>query len=212
MERKAVSGIMLILLLAGTFTLAFDIQQVKASETIHDVAVTNIMLSMLGYETHYVYRTWTINVNVKVLNNGTEPANITVSAYYNESGWHEIGNQNVTNLASTAQTTVTLSWKLAGVKYCNHTIKANASLIGFVDANPANNEGYSWVKVKMIGDVDGDGDCDVDDVFIYISPSYGKIYPDPKYNVQCDFDGDGRVAPDDVFLHMAAYYQKRYVC
>jgi len=211
MERKAVSGIMLILLLASTLMLAFNIQQVKASET-YDVAVTNVMPNKHGHEKHYVYRTWTINVNVTVLNNGTEPANITVSAYYNESGWHEIGTQTLTNLAPTAQTTVTFSWNLARVNLCNHTIKANATLIGATDTNPANNEGYSWVKVKMIGDVDGDGDCDVDDVFIYISRAYGSKIGDPRYNVQCDFDGDGRVAADDVFLHMAAYYQKRYSC
>jgi len=211
LERKAVSGIMLILLLGGTLTLASTIQQVKASGT-HDVAVTSVMPNKQGHEKHYVYPKWTINVNVTVLNNSTEPANMTVSAYYNEFGWHQIGNQNVTNLASTAQTTVTLSWKLAGVKYCNHTVKANATLVGFIDVNPANNEGYSWVKVKMNGDVDGDGDCDPDDILWWVSLSYGSIYPRPRYNQQCDFDGDGDVDADDVFIYVSPNFGKKYVC
>jgi len=210
MENKAVSGIMLTLLLTSTLMLTFNIQQVKASGT-HDVAVTNIMSNKLGYKTHYVYRTWKINVDVTILNNGTAPANITVAVYYNESGWHEVGTQTVTNLAPTAQTTVTFSWDLSSVRYCNHTIKANATLIGAVDTNPANNGGYSWVKVKMPGDVDGDGDVDADDVFLYIAP----IFRIPEWSPlipQCDFDGDGDVDADDVFIYVAPCYGKSYSC
>jgi len=180
--------------------------------TIHDVAVTNVMPNKHGHEKHYAYPRWTINVNVTVLNNGTEPANMTVSVYYNEFGWHEIGTQTLTNLAPTAETTVTFSWNLARVNYCNHTIKANATLIGFVDVNPANNEGYSWVKVKMPGDVDGDGDCDSDDVLWFVSMAYGSKIWQPRYNQQCDFDGDGDVDADDVFLYLSPNYGKKYIC
>jgi len=211
LERKAVSGIMLTLLLIGTLMLTFGIQQVKASGT-HDVAVINVMPNKHGHEKHYVYPTWTINVNVTILNNGTEPANMTVAVYYNESGWHEIGTQTLTNLAPTAETTVTFSWNLARVHYCNHTIKANATLIGFVDVNPANNEGYSWVKVKMVGDVDGDGDCDSDDVLWFVGWAYGSKIWQPRYNQQCDFDGDGDVDADDVFIYLCPNYGKKYTC
>jgi len=198
------------------YFIYFEFTQSNHTITIQyapaDIAVTNVMPNKHGHEKHYVYRTWTINVNVTILNNGTEPANITVSVYYSESGWHEIGTQTLTNLAPTAEITVTFSWNLARVNYCNHTIKANATLISDVDTNPANNEAYSWVKVKMAGDVDNDGDCDADDLFMGIGPAYGSIVPWPRYNQQCDFDGDGDVDADDVFLYASPNYGKKYSC
>jgi len=177
-----------------------------------DVAVTNAMPNKFGHEKHHAYPAWTIYVNVTVLNNGTAPANITVTAYFDESGWHEIGNKAVTNLAPSTNTTVTFSWDLSSVRYCNHTIKANATLIGAVDTNPANNEDHSWVKVKMPGDVDNDSDCDVDDVFTYVSPAYGKSLGQLAYDQQCDFDGDGDCDADDIFLYLSPNYGKSYSC
>jgi len=91
---------------------------------VHDVAVTNVVPSVSE-----AYQTWTIQVNVTVMNNASTSASFNVTAYYNASTWYEIGTKNVTDLAPGAQTTLTFNWSLAGVPICNRTIKANATLV-----------------------------------------------------------------------------------
>ena len=156
---------------------------------VHDVAVTNVVPSVSE-----AYPTWTIEVNVTVMNNATTPASFNVTAYYNASTWHEIGTQNVTDLAPSAQTTLTFNWTLAGVPYCNRTIKANATFAG--DTNLANNEAYSWVKVKKIGDVNNDGTVNVIDIILCCI----NMGPAPPKPIQCDINGDGTVNVIDIIL------------
>jgi len=171
-----------------------------------DVAVIDVAPSYTQ-----AYTKWTIKVNVTVKNEGAIPIDVSVAAYYSESSWHLIGTQTV-SLAPGARTSVLLNWNLAGRSYCNHPIKGNASIIGLPDINPANNEDTSSVKIKLAGDVDADGDCDADDVFLYVSPSYGKHEGQPGFIKQTDFDFDGDCDADDVFLYVAPNYGKKIIC
>jgi len=172
-----------------------------------DVAVINVVPSQTQ-----AYKKWTISISVTIRNEGPMTADVNVTTYYYESSWHKIGTHIVDDLPPDTETTETFSWALSAVGYCNHDIKAVATIIGLPDLNPTNNEGHSSVKVKMYGAVDGDYDCDADDVFLYVSPSYGKVYPDPKFNKQCDFDGDNDCDADDVFVYVSPNYGKSYTC
>jgi len=171
-----------------------------------DVAVIDVVPSYTQ-----AYTKWTIKINVTVKNEGGIPIDVSVAAYYSESSWHLIGTQTV-SLAPGARASVLLNWNLAGRSYCNHPVKGNASIIGLPDINPANNEDTSSVKIKLAGDVDADGDCDADDVFLYVSPSYGKKEGQPGFIKQTDFDFDGDCDADDVFLYVSPNYGKKIIC
>ena len=168
-----------------------------------DVAVINVVPSeSQGYPT---WTTHGIDINVTVLNNGTQTINCTVAVYYNASTWYEIGTQNVTDLAEGANTTRTFNWNLSGVAYGVYTIKANATLAG--DTYPDNNEVivYDAVKVKIVGDVDGNNYVGSLDLVFDLIPAYGSDPGDPNWNRQVDFDDDAYVGPIDLSLFGAAY-------
>jgi len=136
------------------------------------MAVCDVEVTSIVPETRYAYPRWTNDIDVTLHNNGTVTFNCTVTLSYHDGlAWIPIATQSVTYLDPCNTVTLKFAWSLAGVPYCNRTLKAEATCTcGDTD------EGYSWVKVKMPGDVDADGDCDADDVFTYLSPNYGKKY------------------------------------
>ena len=160
-----------------------------------DAAVINVVPSFSE-----AYTTWTIQVNVTVLNNGTQTMSCTVAVYYNASTWYEIGTQPVTDLAEGANTTLTFNWNLSGVAYGVYTIKANATLAG--DTYPDNNEKVDGqVKVRLRGDMDDDGYVGPFDLGMFTA-AYGKSYPNPLYKERADLDPpdapDGYIGPVDL--------------
>ena len=169
-----------------------------------DVAVINVVPSE-----SQAYQAWTINVNVTVLNNGTDPISFNVTAYYeNVTAAYEIGTQPVTDLAGGAQMNRTFNWALSGVALGLYDLKANATLIGLEDINLNNNEFvvYDAVKVKMPGDVDGSAKVDYIDLFA-LAAAYGAEKGDPRYNLQADFNVPGKVDYLDLFALAATYGQ-----
>jgi len=172
------------------------------------MAVCDVEITSVVPETRYAYPRWTNDVDVTVHNNGTVTFNCTVTlSYYNGSAWIPIGTQSVNYLDPCNTVTLRFAWSLAGVPYCNRTLKADAHST-CEDTDTA----YSWVKVKMPGDVDNDNDCDADDVFTYVSPSYGKKLGQAGFNKQCDFDDDNDCDADDVFTYLSPNYGKKATC
>jgi hypothetical protein len=99
---------------------------------IRDVAVTNVVPSLT-----WLYQTWVDNINVTVANLGNVSETFTATAYYNGTA---IGTVPITNLASGAQTTVTIPWDTTGVAQGNYTISAFASYVPYEEYfNEANN-------------------------------------------------------------------------
>ena len=163
------------------------------------VAVTNVVPSFSE-----AFHTWgapyyDIYVNVTVMNNGTVPINCTVTAYYDG---YPIGTLPVTNLPSGNEATLTFNWNLTNVPdNATYTIKANATLLDGVDANPDNNEKVDGqVKVRLWGDVTGDDMVDIGDVLM-VKLAYSEIIEEPF----ADVTGEGVVDIGDVLLVKLAY-------
>ncbi len=93
---------------------------------IHDVAIVNVTLSAT-----IVGPGGIVYINVTAANEGTWPETFSVITYYNATAteWTEIETQNVANLASSTNRTLTFNWNTTEVGGGNYTIKAEASVV-----------------------------------------------------------------------------------
>jgi hypothetical protein len=182
---------------------------------VHDVAVTSVTLHTL-YNRSYVYQGNTAKINVTVWDNGDFTENVTVTLYYNITGGNLVGVHNVT-LTSGQSATLLFVWNTAGVTPCytNYTLTAVATIPA--DYTPADNtlsDGH--IKVRIPGDINGDGRVDMKDIGIIAAAfgSYGPNYlypgspPSPRWNPDADINGDGKVNMLDV-AYAARNFGKR---
>jgi len=166
---------------------------------VHDVAVVDVVPSRT-----VAGRSVTVSMDITVVNEGDLVESFPVTIYANTTPVQT----EVVTLPSEHSTTLTYTWETTGVPYGNYT------LIGY--AWPVPNETDTldntlvdgWVVVTIVGDADGDFNVDADDVFMYVSPAFGKSLGQPGYNPNCDFDGDDDVDTDDVFTCLAPNYGK----
>ena len=162
----------------------------------HDVAVTNILLSS---STAYIGDIVQINVTAK--NEGTETETFDVTAKYENTTrgiFGTIATQTVYDLNPSATTTLTFDWNTIEVQPCvYYTIKAEASVVeGEIDtADNFNSDGM--VKIKMVGDVNGDGIVDVVDLSL-VAVAYGTFIGEPSYDPEADLNKDGVVDVYDI--------------
>jgi PKD repeat protein len=159
----------------------------------HDVAIMNVTTSA-----NEVYAEQTVNITVIAKNNGTAVETFNVTVYYDDIN---VETQNVTYLLPDEETTLMFSWNTTGVTPCNnYTIKANATIISFVDTNPANNEFINGqVKIRIIGDVNGDGSVSVADM-VEVDIALGTQPGQPNYDPWADVNGDGNISVADMVL------------
>jgi hypothetical protein len=161
--------------------IAHDVVDGYFCTLIADVAIVNIEAS-----TNATYPGRLVNVTVIAANVGNLTASFNVTAYYDGN---PIGTQAVFDLPPGANITLIFSWDTTGLQPCsNYTMKAEASHVPY-EFNFANNIYINgWVKIKMIGDINGDGIIDIYDIVILVS-LYGLQEGDPGWNP------DGDVAP-----------------
>lgn len=163
----------------GAFTLS------SAASPLRDVAVTDVTVSDI-----VVYGGKTVNITVTTQNYGSVTESFNVTAFYNSTA---IETKNVNNLAVGASEVLTFSWDTSDVQPCNnYTISAEASNVpGELDIlNNVYVDGS--VKVKLQGDVNGDGIVNVLDLSI-VSLSYGFFEGELGYNLDADLNKDGIV-------------------
>ena len=156
-----------------------------------DVAVIDVVTSA-----GEAYPTWTIEIRVTAKNKGTVPASLNVTAYYNASVRYEIGTQTVMGLVAKENVTLTFNWSLSNVPSGLYTISAEAVSAG--DLNPANNNLYDGlVRVRVWGDVNGNGVVDLGDV-AKLDLIYSEIIKPPYQTLLPDINGNGKVDFGDV--------------
>jgi len=163
----------------------------------------DIVVLSVAPSTHETYIEYVVNVTVSVKNDGDIPENFTVKTYHNDTMF---GTFDVINLAAGENITLVFDWNtgdvVAGHSYM---IKANASLVPY-EANTTNNELFDGtVKVKIIGDVNGDNNVDVNDLIAWDS-AYGSHEGELNWNPQADINSDGVVNNDDGMLIIQNYH------
>jgi subtilisin family serine protease len=170
----------------GNFTLS------SASHVLRDVAVTDVAVSDT-----VIYVGDTVDITVTVQNVGGAVESFNVTVFYNSTAIEE---QQVSALAVGASEVLTFIWDTSTAQPCsNYTIKAEASSVP-QESNTVNNvlaDGH--VKVKMQGDVNGDGAVNVLDLTI-VSLSYGLYDGEPGFNPVADINKDGFVDMRDLVV------------
>jgi len=167
---------------SGTFTLS--------SNSEHDVAVLALEVSATE-----VYAGETVNITVTVQNSGIYTESFNVTAFY---GDNVIETKNVTDLAAATQRNLTCSWNTTSVQPCiNYTIKAEASLVP--DESDTTNNVYvdGTVKIKLPGDVTGNGVVDIFDLS-KVAIAYFTFEGNPDYDPDADINNDGIVDVRDL--------------
>jgi parallel beta-helix repeat protein len=159
----------------------------------HDVAVIDVTP-----EGTWVYQGYSININVTVTNEGDFPETVTVTLYYNITANKIIGTQTI-NLGIGENQTLIFTWDTTGVKYChNYTITAVAE-ISF-DNDPTDNTFTDGkVKVRILGDINGDGKVDIRDLSI-VASAFGETPERPRWDERADINKDGKVDIRDISI------------
>jgi len=159
---------------------------------IRDVAVVNVVPSL-----NQIYQGWPVNITVTVKNEGNLTETFNVTAYYDGN---KIGKATVTNLAPNAQTNVTITWNTNTAQPChNYTISAEADAVPYEIDLSDNSFTDGGVKVRILGDINGDGTVNILDCII-ASSAFGSKKGDPNWNAWADLNRDGRVNILDMIL------------
>jgi len=143
-----------------------------------DVAIVRVEPSK-----NMVYPDRTVDITVVARNVGDTTETFNVTAYYDN---YTIGTKTVYDLPPRVNRTLTFMFSTTGLEPCNnYTISARADPVPH-ETNTGNNylEG-GWVKIKILGDVNGDGQVDIYDIVI-ASDAYRTMEGDPDYVADAD--------------------------
>jgi hypothetical protein len=160
----------------------------------HDVAVIDVVSVR-----NWVYQGHSLNINVTVQNQGDFAENVTLTLYYNITSNKIIGTQ-IINLIPGESQTIVFTWDTKGVEYChNYTLTAVAS-IAFPDNDPADNTFTDGkVKVRILGDANGDGIVDIADIYA-VALGFGETPDRSRWDPNLDINNDGIIDIEDIYI------------
>jgi len=166
---------------------------------IRDVAIVDILPVP-----QKVYPGRIVTIYVTAQNKGNLTETFDVSAYVDIDTL--LGTQTVTDLPPGENITLTFYWDTAGQESCHwHTLWANASIVPY-EYDVTNNLliGPLQVKIKLLGDIDGDGTVGLSDL-VLLAQAYGSKPGDPNWNPEADLDNNGKVSLTDLVTLAARY-------
>jgi parallel beta-helix repeat protein len=169
-----------------------DRYPLMSQSRVHDVAIVKAALDL-----DQPYVGWTVDVNVTAKNLGdyVETFNVTV-----------FSDNNVTrvfiasNLPVGASVTFDFLWNTSSSTPChNYTITCHADAVAGETNLQDNTYLAGTVRIKMMGDVDGNGRIDILDIAA-IAVSYQTKSGDSRYRLNRDLNRDGIINIVDVTL------------
>jgi uncharacterized protein (DUF2141 family) len=163
----------------------------------HDVAITGLSAS-----TNETYQGDIVNVTAIAANLGMAPENFTVSIYANTT---LLATYPIVNLQPSQTYTCIANWNTSDLAAVSpYVLSANASAVPY-ETNLANNVlTNGTVLVKILGDVNGDGKVDINDLIAW-NAAYGSTPGSPNWNPQADILGDGVVDKADGIVIIENY-------
>jgi len=157
-----------------------------------DLSILNVTCSEFEF-----YIGHTVNVTAQITNRGAIAETFEVTCKYELDGVeHVIGLILVVDLPSNATATLTFDWTPMAVAV--YRLKVEVTVLPDETYPADNNVTCSVaVKVKMVGDVNGDGCVDIGDIAM-AALAYGSYPCHPRWNNQADVNRDGRVDIQDL--------------
>lgn len=147
---------------------------------IRDVAVLNVVS-----EVNSAYQGWVIQINVTVANEGNITESFVVNTYYDGN---LIEGVTVNDLEPGENITLIYEWNTENVEACrNYTISAEAVAVPYEIDLSDNFLDECYVKIKLMGDINGDGQVNVFDA-VLLSEAAGSWEGHPRWNADADFD------------------------
>lgn len=155
---------------------------------IRDVAITGVTTSR-----SWVYPGVPVNITVTAKNTGDVTESFDVNVYYDTN---LLATTSILNLLPGVETTLVFGWNTSALIPCNnYSISANASFVPF-EYNLTNNVFYDgYVKIRWVGDINGDGKVDIKDVSI-VGQAFGTYPGHPRWNPDADITGSVYLVPD----------------
>jgi len=173
-----------------------DNYPLMATWSEHDISIENVTLP-----TNEAHPGEMVDITVVVINQ----ANMSVSETFNVTakyGLNIIETKTVTDLAQGATESLTFNWNTTGVAPENHTISAEASIVPD-ELNTDNNnfiDGAIRIKAPLLGDINGDGTVNGDDL-ILLNEAYGSTPSNgPNWNPDADLNEDDIINVLDLYL------------
>jgi hypothetical protein len=167
---------------------------------IRDIAITNIVV----WPTK-VYPGRPVYINVTVQNKGDLAETFNVTAYYDSN---TIKTIIVENLPSRNEVTITLVWNTTGLTPCNiFAISAKAGPVPYEINLEDNTYIDGTVKIKILGDINGDGIVDMTDIGELIR-AFGATPASPRWNQEADLNFDNKIDMTDVGIILRNYAKR----
>jgi len=162
----------------------------------HDIAITNVTASKT-----FVGQNYSVSASVTAINQGSFTETFNVTAYANET---VIATFTDIVLSGGAPTTLTFSWNTTDCAKGNYTLSAYAWPVENETDIDNNNFTGGWVKITIVGDVNGDGKVNLVDVF-KVALAYGSVSGDSRWDPNLDINNDGKINLIDYFTAALNY-------